>query len=50
MSCQYHHSDLYCDITLCLAIKMDSHLGAILGLCEIKLGDVGKTTINVRQQ
>ncbi len=24
MSCRYRHSDLYCDITLCLAIKIET--------------------------
>ena len=25
MSCEDNHSDLYCDIILCFAIKIDSH-------------------------
>ncbi len=36
MSCQYHHSDLYCDITLCLAMKIDLQLGSILAFCGIE--------------
>ena len=36
MSCHYHHSDLYCDITLCLALKLDAHLRINLGLCEVE--------------
>ncbi len=26
MSCQYHHGDLYCDITLCMETKIETHL------------------------
>ncbi len=33
MSCQYHHSDLYCDITLYLAIKIDTQLK--ISLCSL---------------
>ena len=32
---QYHHSDLYCDITLYLATTIDLQLRSILDLCEI---------------
>ncbi len=35
MNCQYYHSDLYCDITLCLAITIDLQLRSTLALCEI---------------
>ncbi len=31
--CQYYHGDLYCDITLCLAIKIDTHLKINLSCC-----------------
>ncbi len=30
MSFQYYHSDLYCEITLCLAVKINC-----IALCEI---------------
>ena len=32
---QYHHSDLYCDITLHWATTIDLQLRSILALCEI---------------
>ena len=32
---QYHHSGLYCDITLYLATTTDLQLRSILDLCEI---------------
>ena len=41
MSCQYRLSDLYCDITLCFEIKIDSQLGLILAFCEISPSIVG---------
>ncbi len=34
--CQYCHSDFCCDITLCLAIKMNLHFRSVLNLCEIE--------------
>ncbi len=36
MTSQYCHSNLYCDITLCLAIRSDLELRSILTLCEIE--------------
>ncbi len=36
MSCQDYRYDLYCDITLCLAIKTDLHLRSMLALCEVE--------------
>ncbi len=38
MSCHYYHSDLFCDITLCLATKINWQLRSILALCEIGVG------------
>ena len=35
MGCQYHHRDWYCDITLCLAIKIELQLRPISTLCEL---------------
>ena len=34
-NCQYHHSDLYCVITLYSATTIDLQLRSILDLCEI---------------
>ena len=41
MSCQYRLSNLYCDITLCFEVKIDSQLGLILAFCEISPSIVG---------
>ena len=30
MCCHYDHSSLHCDITLCLAVEMDLHLGRVI--------------------
>ncbi len=36
MSCQYNHSNLYCDIIICLATNIDLLLRSSLTLCEIE--------------